>query len=132
MIIGIGTDIVQIKRIEKVFAKYGHVFKRRILSRPEIEKFDSLPPHKYINFLAKRFAAKEAVSKAFGTGISEKLAFKDIAIHNDDSGKPNVYVAPEKLKSLMQDSDLQINLSIADDYPVAIAFSVISLKLNSK
>lgn len=131
MIIGIGTDIVQIKRIEKLYEKYGSVFKKRILSLPEIEKCDSLASYKHASFLAKRFAAKEAISKAFGTGISQGLAFKDITISNDLLGKPGVQIAPGNLQSLYG-NNLQIDLSIADDYPVAIAFSVISLNANPK
>ena len=125
MIIGIGTDIVQIERIEKIFAKYGDYFKKRILSNSEIEACDSLKSHNRSRFLAKRFAAKEAVSKALGTGIRGKLAFRDIVISNDEVGKPVAHVAPDKLVNF-GDANLQIDLSIADDYPVAIAFSVIS------
>ena len=131
MIIGIGTDIVQIKRIEKLFERYGNTFKKKILSLQEIEKCDSLASYKQVSFLAKRFAAKEAVSKAFGTGISQGLAFKDITISNDHLGKPGVQIAPGKLQT-SHSNNLQIDLSIADDYPVAIAFSVISLNTNSK
>lgn len=130
MIIGIGTDIVQIKRIEKIFAKYGDSFKARILSNSEIEKYDSLESHNHSRFLAKRFAAKEAISKAFGTGICGRLAFKDIIISNDEMGKPVAQIAPDKLAHF-GDKNLQIDLSIADDYPIAIAFSVISFNSNS-
>lgn len=127
MIIGIGTDIIQIERIEKVFAKYGNTFKNKILSGKEIEKLDSMPLHKHASFLAKRFAAKEAISKAFGTGISDKLAFKDIIILNNEAGKPYVEIEKNKTNYLSSLDNIKIDLSLADDYPVAIAFSVISV-----
>ncbi|MGI4775705.1 MAG: holo-ACP synthase [Janthinobacterium lividum] len=127
MIIGIGTDVVQIKRIEKIFKNYGDAFKRKILAKKELEKFDSLPSFKKINFLSKRFAAKEAICKAFGTGISAKLALKDISILNDKLGKPYVEIDEEKIKIITNYNNVMIHLSISDDYPVAIAFSVISI-----
>lgn len=80
MLVGIGTDIVQIPRIEKILHLYPELFSKRILALKELRQ------------LAKRFAAKEAVSKAFGVGIGQGINFKDIIILNDDLGKPLVNI----------------------------------------
>lgn len=127
MIIGIGTDIVQIKRIERVYKKFKDRFKNRILSNEEIIKFDLLPSSKHSSFLAKRFAGKEAISKAFGTGISQNLSFKDIIICNDIAGKPYVKISNNGYLTSLNNNSIRIDLSLADDYPTAIAFSVISV-----
>lgn len=120
MIIGIGTDIVQIPRIEKILAKYGHLFTKRILGDNELNKFRTLSQNKQALYIAKRFAAKESISKAIGSGIATGLAFKDIEILNDSLGKPYTKFAGNKLKNL------QIDISLSDDYPTALAFAVIS------
>ena len=87
-IFGIGTDIVNIKRMEKSLKRYGNKFKNNIFSKNEItycEKNKNPAP-----FYAKRFAAKEALSKALGTGIRKGIEFKNIEIHNDSYGKPSI------------------------------------------
>lgn len=123
MIVGIGTDIVQIKRIEKLLLKYGQAFQNRILSFSEIQKLEKIPLNKHASFLSKRFAAKEAISKALGTGITHSLEFKDIIILNDEKGKPYVKFTPEKSNNIQH---FEISLSLADDYPIAVAFAVVS------
>ena len=118
MIIGIGTDIVRIDRIQSLVTKFGDKFISRILAPSEITRFNT--GGKKISFLAKRFAAKEAISKAFGTGIGNEIEFKDIVISNNDAGCPIVTI----------DRDIAIGktiyLSIADEVDVAVAFAVIS------
>lgn len=118
MIIGIGTDIVHIDRIEDLVAKFGDKFISRILSNDEITRFNATG--KKISFLAKRFAAKEAISKAFGTGIGNAIEFTDIVIMNNEAGCPIVTI----------DRDIalgkKIFLSIADESDVAVAFAIIS------
>ena len=87
-IFGIGTDIVNIKRMEKSLKQYGSKFKNNIFSKNEItycEKNKNPAP-----FYAKRFAAKEALSKALGTGIRKGIEFKNIEIRNDLYGKPSI------------------------------------------
>ncbi|WP_425363387.1 holo-ACP synthase [Candidatus Tisiphia endosymbiont of Hybos culiciformis] len=122
MIIGIGTDIVQIPRIERVLNLYGQRFIDRILSKKEMQKLTSLSKDQYGCFLAKRFAAKEAVSKALGVGIGRNLRFKDISVLNDDLGKPFVSIDhPESLEKFRQ---IKIHLSISDDYPTSVAFAI--------
>ena len=118
MIIGIGTDIVHISRIQDLLTKFGDKFTARILSPSEIATYNS--GGKKISFLAKRFAAKEAVSKALGTGIGKDIEFKDIIISNNGSGGPIVTI----------DRDIAVGknifISIADEVDVAVAFAVVS------
>ena len=83
---GIGVDIVDIERIKKIYLKYDRKFVKKILSDNEIKSFD-LSKNK-ISFLAKRFAAKEAIGKAFGIGILNGYLLKNISVHNDEYGKP--------------------------------------------
>ncbi len=86
MIVGIGVDIAETVRFEKLSAKFGERFARRILTDDELAEFDR---RKQSNiYLATRFAAKEAVAKALGSGIGEQLGFHSIQIDNDTQGKP--------------------------------------------
>ena len=123
MIVGVGTDIVQMERISHVFNKYGNEFIKKNFHKLEIEKFHLLDKKHHISYLSKRFAAKEAVSKAFGSGISSGLNFKDIAIINDDKGAPSVFIDSAKLSEFPK---YNIHISMSDDYPIAVAFVVIS------
>ncbi|WP_338471490.1 holo-ACP synthase [Niallia sp. XMNu-256] len=94
MITGIGLDIVELNRINKVSERH-QKFVDRILTAKEKEKYERLTQQRKIEFLAGRFAAKEAFSKAMGTGIGEELSFLDIEIENDERGKP-IVVKPIK------------------------------------
>ena len=87
-IFGIGTDIVNIKRMEKSLNKYGNNFKKRIFSKNEINYCENKKNPS--SFYAKRFAAKEAFSKALGTGIKGNIIFKNIEILNNKKGKPSI------------------------------------------
>lgn len=120
MIIGVGTDILQIPRIEKLLEKYPGEFAERILTKDEIVKYNSLSSEQKIHFLSKRYAAKEAIAKAFGTGIGKEIGFQDINIFNDENGKPGAEISASIAKNK------KIDLSISDDYPIAIAFAVVS------
>jgi holo-[acyl-carrier protein] synthase len=86
VIVGIGVDIAETARVEKLNAKYGQRFARRILTADELLEFDRRKHSS--SYLATRFAAKEAVAKALGTGIGEQLSFHSIQIDNDNQGKP--------------------------------------------
>jgi len=86
VIVGIGVDIAETARVEKLSAKFGQRFARRILTTDELLEFDRRKHSS--SYLATRFAAKEAVAKALGTGIGEQLGFHSIQIDNDDQGKP--------------------------------------------
>jgi len=86
VIVGIGVDIAETARVEKLSAKYGERFARRILTTDELLEFDRRKHSS--SYLATRFAAKEAVAKALGTGIGEQLGFHSVQIDNDAQGKP--------------------------------------------
>lgn len=122
-IIGIGTDIVNIKRIESIYQKYGEAFLDKNFHLEEKKHFKNLPLHKKINYLAKRFAAKEAVAKAFGVGIGDKISFCDIAILNNELGAPYVLIEKDKINEIHK---YNIHISLSDDEPFAIAFAMIS------
>ena len=126
-IFGIGTDIVNIKRMEKSIKKNGVVFKNKIFSKNEInyceKKKNPFP------FYAKRFAAKEALSKALGTGIRKDIKFKNIEICNDFYGKPSIRLkgsVDEYLKKKIKGKKYNIHLSLSDDIPWAQATVIIS------
>lgn len=89
MIKGIGMDIVELERIKQTYER-NPKFKNRILTETERIKFESLSEKRKIEYLAGRFAAKEAFSKAYGTGIGKDLSFLDIEIVTDDRGKPHI------------------------------------------
>ena len=88
MIIGIGQDICDVERIESTIIKFGERFKKRIYSEREINKSESR--RNSIDSYARRFAAKEAVSKALGTGFRKGVFYKDIEVINLKSGKPTI------------------------------------------
>lgn len=123
MILGIGTDIVQIARVEKIYAKYQQIFLQKILHEQEIEICQLLPAAKIGSYLAKRFAAKEAFAKAVGSGIGANIAFKEIAILNNAVGAPYLYLDPIVRNRFREQ---KFHLSLADDPPIAVAFVVVS------
>ncbi|MEQ1526977.1 MAG: holo-ACP synthase [Gallionella sp.] len=123
MIFGIGTDVVEFARIENLFARYGERFARRVLSEREWAEFQANTNQP--RFLAKRFAAKEAFSKAVGSGLCEPVSLRRIAITHDGLGKP-VLQFDEKLRSYL--AQLGINahhLSISDERSTVVAFVVL-------
>ena len=126
-IFGIGTDIVNIERLRKLLKKNGDTFKNKIFSKNEIiyceKKKDPFP------FYAKRFAAKEALSKALGTGIRKGIYLKNIEIFNDNFGKPSIHLtggAASFLKKKVKTKNYSIYLSLSDDVPWAQATVIIS------
>lgn len=122
MIHGIGTDIVYMPRIDKLLTSYGDKFIARILSPEEIEIYHAKGCKA---FLARRFAGKEALFKALGTGIGKPLRFNDITIRNNDLGKPEVVITHRNgSDKLIKDKNIHISLS--DDDPVVVAFVIIS------
>lgn len=127
MIIGIGTDIVEITRITELKNKFGDKFYNRIYSKNEILRAENFSEDKKINYYAKRFAAKESFAKALGTGIGEKISFKEIEIINDKNGKPTISLSNERKKELEKylGCDFNIFLSLSDEKNVAMAFVVI-------
>ena len=126
MILGVGTDILDIARIKKLFAKRQDKLKQHILSTEEIEEFHLLKnDNNKIIFLSKRFVAKEALGKAIGCGINNKyLSLKDITISHDKLGRPFVVKnlkITEAVRKLHHLSNYEILLSIADEKHFATA-----------
>lgn len=130
MILGIGTDIVDISRIEKSYQQYGDKFLHKCFHSDEIKAFQSKAD---ISYLAKRFAAKEAFSKALGSGIGKTISWQDICIKNDDSGKPYLEITEKIQKSMYnvwpETQKIKIDLSLSDEPPYALAFVVISTEV---
>lgn len=130
MIVGIGVDLLNINRIEKVYNKFGNKFVERILAMNEIQMFNKTKNK--VNFLAKRFCAKEAFSKAIGIGIGRGIDMRDISITNDSLGKPiillneNCYTFIEQYYQKERNT-IQINISITDEIPFVNSFVIISV-----
>lgn len=121
MIYGIGVDIIHQVRIEKVLQHYPLLFPKKILTPRELQKYpDKI--ERQINFLSKRFAAKEAFAKALGTGFGKNLHFHDIEIFKNEHGQP-YYQYAHRLS--VDYSIAESFLSIADDTPNVIAFCIL-------
>ena len=120
-IFGIGVDIVDIERIKIIYLKYGRKFARKILNENEIEIFDKSKDK--VSFLAKRFAAKEAIGKACGIGILNGYLLKNISISNDKYGKPIAKL--NEMKEFQFHSDKIIHITISDEKKYAIANALI-------
>ncbi len=119
MIYGVGTDVVEIARIAKAMQRHGERFARRILCEPELARFKShrLPA----NYLAKRFAAKEAFTKALGTGIKSPANWHGVWVRNLASGKP-VLEFSEALAALLKKRGItSAHVSLSDEKGVAFA-----------
>jgi holo-[acyl-carrier protein] synthase len=128
MIIGIGNDIIDIRRIEQVIEKHGERFLNRVYT--DIERRKAEARARRAETYAKRFAAKEACAKALGTGISQGVFWRDMEVVNEPSGKPIMQLtggAKRKLAELIPAGmQAQIHLSLTDDFPNAQAFVIIS------
>tara|TARA_B100001063_G_C16578606_1_gene459586 strand:+ start:306 stop:689 length:384 start_codon:yes stop_codon:yes gene_type:complete len=125
-IFGIGTDIVSVDRIKKSLKSKNFI--ERVFNEKEIFKCKKLS--KSINCFAKRFAAKEAFSKALGTGISNGINFNEIIILNKKSGKPYINFTGQTKKILLKKfkgKKSSVSLSLSDEKKYAVAFVTISL-----
>jgi holo-[acyl-carrier protein] synthase len=126
-IYGIGTDIINIKRLEKSLNKNGVRFRNKIFTKKEMLYCDS--KKKPSSYYAKRFAAKEAFVKALGTGFRQKITFKNIEVSNDNFGKPSIKIkgfVASFLKKKIKNKKYKIYLSLSDDLPWAQATVIIS------
>ena len=123
MIYGIGTDIVEVSRIEASINQFGDDFAKRILAASELQSYQDSQIK--ARFLAKRFAAKEAFSKALGTGLRAPATFQNIAVAHDDLGKPVLLLANELQSLLDSKSITQTHISISDEKNLAAAFVVL-------
>jgi len=125
-IYGIGTDIANINRIKKSLKNKNFI--DRLFSKNEVKKCNN--QINKANCYAKRFAAKEAFSKAMGTGISKGINFNEIIVHNIKSGKPNIKLLGNTKKivnKILNKKKFNIFLSLSDDKPFAVATVVISI-----
>lgn len=123
MIYGIGTDIIEVSRIEQSLARFGDAFARHILHNKEWQAYINSKTR--ARFLAKRFAAKEAFSKALGTGLRAPATFKNIAITHDDLGKPMLEFATALQKLLDEKAIRFQHLTLSDEKALATAFVVL-------
>ncbi len=127
MIIGLGSDLIDIRRIDKSLARYSNRFTNRIFTEIERRKSDARKERSAS--YAKRFAAKEACSKALGTGISRGVYWRDMGVVNLPSGKPTMNLtngaAVQLDKMIPSGYRAVIHLTITDDYPLAQAFVII-------
>ena len=128
MIYGIGTDVVEVARIEASIEQFGDAFAKRVLAESELASYlglglkdSQIKPR----FLAKRFAAKEAFAKALGTGLRAPATFQNIAVSHDDLGKP-ILILSHELQALLQSKSItQTHISISDERNLATAFVVL-------
>lgn len=123
MIYGIGTDLVTIKRIEEALFRFGDRFLHRILNEEEVA--DYAKSSQPARFVAKRFAAKEAFSKAYGTGIGEIVGWHDVRVNHDALGKPLIQTSQVLMEILHAQQITHTHLSITDEAEHALAFVVI-------
>ena len=127
MIIGLGSDLIDIRRIENSLERFGERFVRRCFTEIEIAKSEGRK-NRAASY-AKRFAAKEACAKALGTGLAEGVWWRDMGVVNLPGGKPTRQLtggAAERLAALMPEGHRGVvHLTITDDFPLAQAFVVI-------
>ena len=126
MIINIGTDIIDIRRIKKTINKYGNKFKKRCFHKSEILKSENRL--KTAESYSKRYAAKEACAKALGTGLARGVFWKDIEVYNDKHGKPKIKLHKNALKffqKITKNSKASIEVSLSDEVNYAIANVII-------
>ena len=128
MIIGIGSDLIDIRRVDKSIERFGERFLSRIFTAAERAKSDGRAAR--AASYAKRFAAKEACAKALGTGLRQGVFWRDMGVVNLPGGKPSLKLTGGALKRLLEITPVghaaQIDLSITDDFPLAQAIVVIS------
>jgi holo-[acyl-carrier protein] synthase len=128
MILGIGTDLVDIRRIEKTILRHGERFLNRVFTDDERARADRRANR--VDTYAKRFAAKEACAKALGTGFRRGVFFRDLGVVNLPSGKPTLRLTGGALKRLEaitpKGCETQIDLALTDEWPMAQATVVIS------
>ena len=133
MIIGLGNDLIDIRRIEQTLERFGNRFIHRIYTETEQARAERKPLQRAATY-AKRFAAKEACAKALGTGLKLGVFWRDMAVINLSSGQPTMRLTNGALRRLEQLTPRgrvpHIHLSLTDDYPLAVGFVIISAELN--
>ena len=133
MILGLGNDLIDIRRIEKTIKKHGERFLNRVYT--DIERAKSDRRAQRAASYAKRFAAKEACAKALGTGLNQGVYWRDMGVVNLSGGKPTMRLTGGALKRLEKITPAghqpQIDLTITDDFPLAQAIVIISAEPNA-
>ena len=122
--IAVGTDILKFERVEEVVQRLGDRFVARILTPEEREEYAASA--RPLNLLANRFAAKEAVAKALGTGIGRGVSWQDIRISHDEHGAPLVILSGGALAVARERGGSRVALSLADESDCVIAFAVLA------
>jgi holo-[acyl-carrier protein] synthase len=123
VIYGVGTDLIEIKRVERVLARFGERFAQRILCEPELKRFRA---HKQpVAYLAKRFAAKEAFSKAMGTGIRAPVNWQNLGVVNHSSGRPYFELSAALAELVRRRGIRSVHVSLTDERGMAAAFVVL-------
>jgi len=123
MIFGIGTDIVEVKRIASIYERHGERFLNHYFMPEEAEIFRN--ERRRIDFLAMRFAAKEAIVKAMGTGFSGGMAFRDAGVRNNELGRPEVMWSERGRSICGQRGIGEAHVTLSDQVGLAIAFVVL-------
>jgi holo-[acyl-carrier protein] synthase len=130
VIVGVGTDTVVINRVRQIHARWGDRFARRVLGADELQEYQRRKARgvagvdRAIRYLAKRFAAKEAIGKALGVGLSHPMSLHAVQIVNDHRGKP-VAVPQKALAAFVDSRAYQIHVSISDEIENAQALAII-------
>ncbi len=122
MIFGIGVDIVEVTRIDRSYARFGDRFAGKILTPKELDRFQQ-SRHK-VAYLAKRFAAKEAVAKALGTGMRQGVRFTGIEVLNEASGAPGITLLDSTLEFAQTVKVSRVLISLSDEKHSAVAFAI--------
>ena len=125
--IGLGSDLIDIRRIENTLSKFGDRFKKRIFTENEIKICERRKESAAC--YAKRFAAKEAAAKALGTGVRNGVFWRDLEVTNLPSGKPTITFhgnSQLQLKKIAKDKEPDISLTITDEFPYAQAIVTIN------
>jgi len=123
-VIAVGTDILKVERMDDVVGRLGDRFVQRILTGQEQDEYRA---SKQANrLLAKRFAAKEAIAKALGTGIGRGVSWQDIQIEHDANGAPQVRLSGGAAQAAAARGGSRIELSLADEIEYVVAFAVLA------
>ncbi len=133
MILGTGVDTIDIRRIERTLARFGDRFTHRIYTELERNRAERRPSQRAATY-AKRFAAKEATSKALGTGLKRGVFWRDMGVANLPSGQPTMKLTGGAARRLAEMTPPgctpHIHVSLTDDYPLAVSFVIISAELD--
>jgi holo-[acyl-carrier protein] synthase len=132
MILGIGSDIIDIRRIERTLERFGERFTHRVYTELERARAERRPHERAATF-AKRFAAKEACSKALGTGLKQGVFWRDMGVANLKTGQPTMVLtggAAARLAAITPAGHTPyIHVTLTDDFPLAVSYVIISAEL---